>query len=71
MTEEQAERAEYALQLREFTDKQEEHPWNIIQMEREIGGYTLKVWGRGWSRALHAGLWHELDVTVVAGFGGA
>lgn len=49
MTEEQAESAEYALRLREFEDKQEEHPWNIIQMERMIGGSTLTVWGRHWS----------------------
>ena len=52
MTEEIASMAGEVLLTRGFVNKQSEHPWNMVQMERDFGELGLKVWGRHWSRLL-------------------
>lgn len=49
MTEEcAAEALEMLIELG-FTNMQEEHPWNMLQVELEVNGTTICAWGRHWS----------------------
>lgn len=53
MTEETAVMAERVLLELGFADKREEHPWNMVQFEKDFGkAGTLTIWGRHWSHLI-------------------
>ena len=47
-----AEMAAQVLKDKGFDDKQADHPWNMVQMERSFSSGTLTVWGRSWGDLL-------------------
>lgn len=52
MTNEQVAQIGDLLVRKGFADKTPEHPWNAINHEKQIGEYTLLVWGRGYGGAI-------------------
>ena len=54
-----AEMAVPVLKDKGFDDKQADHPWNMVQMERSFSSGTLTVWGRSWG---------DLKVQIYQGY---